>query len=188
MQGMVRNAVSKLAVRDCWVHSRATALIAEWFAPLYRVQPDQAYTVALMHDIGRLAMLSAYPEYEALLTTTTGGNTDMLEAEKRALSVNHCEAGMWLTRIWGLPDEFWDSAAHHHEPITGTPGDRLDLVRLSCLLAQSLDFRAASHIDCEPAESLIARIPEAASSSLASIPELSEHLRQVIQADGSEAL
>ena len=131
-------------------------------------------------------MLSAYPEYQALLATAAGGNVDLLEAEKRSFSVDHCEAGRWLTRIWGLPEEFWNTAGQHHEPVVGTPGDRIDLVRLSCLLAQSLDFKAAPRIECEPAEALITRIPEAIRSpSRVSVPELSEYLWKAMQADGS---
>ena len=189
MHGMVRDTINKVAVRDCWAHSRATALIAEWLAPFYRVLPDQAYTAALMHDIGRLAMLSAYPEYQALLATATGANQELLEAEKQSFSIDHCEAGRWLTKIWGLPEEFWNTAAYHHEPIAGTPGDRLDLVRLSCLLAQSLEFKAAPRIDCEPAEALIARMPESVCPrNRISIPDLAAHLWESLQADGSGAL
>jgi len=185
LQGMVRGTGNKAALQDCWGHSRATALVAEWLAPFYAIHKDQAYTAALMHDVGRLAMLSAYPEYPDFLATVAGANSDLLEAEKRSFSVNHCEAGRLLTRIWGLPEEFWHTAAHHHEPVTGTPGDRIDLVRLSCLLAQSLDFKAAPQIECEPAEALIARLPETKfPRSRASIPELSEHLWKAMQADG----
>jgi len=186
LNGMVRDTMNKIAVKDSWAHSRATALVAEWLAPFYGIQPDQAYTAALMHDIGRLAMLSAYPEYQTLLATATGSNLDLLQAEKKSLSVDHCEAGRWLTRIWGLPEEFWDAAARHHEPVAGTPGNRVDLLRVSCLLAQSLDFRAAPRIDYEPAEALIARIPEAIlPHSRVSIPELSDYLGKAMEADGS---
>jgi HD-like signal output (HDOD) protein len=189
LHGMVRDTMNKVAVQDSWAHSRGAALVGEWLAPFYGIQPDQAYTAALMHDIGRLAMLSAYPEYQVLLATAAGTNPDILEAEKRSFSVNHCEAGRWLTRIWGLPQEFGDTAGKHHEPVAGTPGDRVDLVRLSCLLAQSLDFKVAPQIDCEPAEALIARIPEAIwPHSRVSIPELSEYLWNAMRADASGAL
>jgi len=185
LQGMVRNTMNQVAVQDCWAHSRAAALIAEWLAPLYGVQPDQAYTAALMHDIGRLAMLSAYPEYQALLASAAGQNADLLEAETHFLSVDHCEAGRLLAGIWGLPEEFAATSAHHHEPLTGARSDRMDLIRLSCLLAQSLDFKAAPRIQCESPESLIRYVPQDASRI--SIPELSEYIWNAIQSDGGGA-
>jgi HD-like signal output (HDOD) protein len=99
LQGMVCSIKSKTAVQDCWQHSRATAIVAEWLAPFYRVHPEQAYTAALMHDIGRLGMLAAYPEYPLLLASASGSPQDLLERERTCCSVNHCEAGLWLTRI-----------------------------------------------------------------------------------------
>ena len=62
----------------------------------------------------------------------------------------------------------------------------MDLVRLSCLLAQSLNLKAAAHIDCEPAEVLVALIPEDIySRSRFSISELAAYLETALQADGS---
>jgi len=146
LQGMVRGVINKVAVQDCWAHSRAAALVGEWLAPFYGIQPDQAYTAALMHDIGRLAMLSAYPEYRPLLANTTGTTDELLVAERKAFSLDHCEAGRWLTKIWGLPEEFLEAAATHHQPVVGRSGDRADLVRFACLLARPANLaRAQRH-------------------------------------------
>src|SRR5207244_1301553 len=89
LQGMVCGIKSKAAVQNSWQHSRATAIVAEWLAPFYRVHPEQAYTAALMHDIGRLGMLAAYPEYPLLLAAATGSPQDLLERERVSFSVNH---------------------------------------------------------------------------------------------------
>ena len=148
LHGMVSGIKSKAAVQDCWQHSRAAAIAGEWLAPFYRVHPDQAYTAALMHDIGRLGMLSAYPDYPVLLAAAVGSVQDLLEAERTSFSVNHCEAGMWLTRIWGLPEEFREAASLHHEPVMGALDERTDLVRLACLFAEALGFKPAPQIDC----------------------------------------
>lgn len=72
MHGMVRGIKNKGPGLDCWRHSRAAAIAAQWLAPFYRIHAEQAYTVGLMHDIGRLGMLSAYPEYSALISSATG--------------------------------------------------------------------------------------------------------------------
>jgi putative nucleotidyltransferase with HDIG domain len=186
LQGMVCGIKSQAAVQNSWQHSRATAIAAEWLAPFYRVHPEQAYTTALMHDIGRLGMLAAYPEYPPLLAAATGDRKDLMEQERISFSVNHCEAGQLLTRIWGLPEEFWEAASEHHAAVTGTPGDRVDLVRLSCLFAEALGFKPAPHVHCEPVESLIARIPDGALPRSRFSPDgLSERLRNELQADAA---
>jgi len=178
LQGMVRGIKSKSAGQDCWHHSRAVGIAAETLAPFYRIHPEQAYTAGLMHDIGRLGMLSAYPEYPTLLASAECGSDELMVRERELFSVDHCEAGLWLTRIWGLPDEFSDTASRHHAPLTGEIGDRTDLVRLACLFAQSLGYKAAAKVDCWPPEALVERIPEKAyARSHFALDRLVERLR-----------
>lgn len=184
LHGMVRGIQSKGAGLDCWRHSRATAIAAQWLGPFYRIHPEQAYTAGLMHDIGRLGMLSAFPEYPDLLSSAVGSNQDLLEREKCSFSTNHCEAGLFLTRTWGLPEEFSDTASQHHAPLTGEIGDRTDLVRLACLFAQSLGFKAASGIDCCPAESLVESIPQGTfPRSRFSLEGLADRLQSELEKD-----
>lgn len=184
MRGMVRGIKTKGAGLDCWRHSRATAVSAQWLAPFYRIHPEQAYTVGLMHDIGRLGMLSAYPEYPGLLSSAAGSTLDLLDLEQRSYSTDHCEAGLFLTRTWGLPVEFWDAASQHHDPLNGEIGDRTELVRLACLFAQALGFKAAAGVDCCPAESLVESIPQGAfSQSRFSLQGLAERLQSELEAD-----
>ena len=184
LHGMVRGIKSKGAGQDCWRHSRATAIAARFLAPFYRVQAEQAYTAGLMHDIGRLGMLSAYPEYPVLLSSATGSTQDLLDREKSTFLTDHCEAGLILTRIWGLPAEFSDTASQHHAPLTGEIGDRTDLVRLACLFAQALGFKAAPGIECWSSDTLVERIPHAAlPREEFSVAGLSERLQVELEGD-----
>jgi HD-like signal output (HDOD) protein len=184
LHGMVRNIKNKGAGLDCWHHSRAAGIAAQWLAPFYRIQSEQAYTLGLMHDIGRLGLLSAYPEYHGLLSSAAGSTEDLLEQEHQSFSVDHCEAGLFLTRTWGLPLEFWDTASEHHAPLTGQMGDRTDLVRLACLFAQALGYKAASGIQCQPAESLLECLPQSAlSRSHLSLKALAVQLASELEAD-----
>jgi HD-like signal output (HDOD) protein len=179
LHGMVRGIKSKGPGQDCLRHSRATAIAAQWLAPFYRVNPEQAYTAGLMHDIGRLGMISAYPEYPALLASAVGSNQDLLNQEQASFSTDHCEAGLFLTRIWRLPGEFGETTSRHHAPLTGEIGDRTDLVRMACLFSQSLGFKAAPGIECWPVESLVERLPQGVlPRSRFSLKGLEEHLEE----------
>ena len=161
LQGMVRGLEENVAVQNCWLHSRATASIAGWLARFYGLHPDRAYTVGIMHDIGRLGLLTAHTgRYAELLNRITGPNAAMMEAERLLFSFDHCEAGAWLTRTWGLPEEFRETGMHHHEPFQGIAGDQTDLLKMACSLAQALGFKAAPLIDSEPIESILEKIPE----------------------------
>ena len=164
LQGMVRGLEENAAVQNCWVHSRATAAIAGWLAPYYRIHPDRAYTFALMHDIGRLGLLSAHGgRYADLLARASGTNADLMDAERMLFGVDHCEAGEWLTRTWALPQEFQHTSRNHHRSTEGAPRDSDDLAACACALSQALGFRAAPLVDSEALEALLERVPDAVS-------------------------
>jgi HD-like signal output (HDOD) protein len=134
--------------------------LAVWLAPHYQIHPDRAYTATLIHDIGRLGLLSAHGGcYADLLGRVSGTNEDLMDAEQLLFSVNHCEAGEWLTRTWGLPQEFQETASRHHRFVDGAMRDINDLVACACALAQALGFRAAPLVESEAYETLLERVP-----------------------------
>ena len=59
---MVRSSVRIEALRKVWLHSLATALIAQEAAPRMGVNRDTAYTCGLLHNLGTLGLMSAYPD------------------------------------------------------------------------------------------------------------------------------
>ncbi|HTX35897.1 MAG TPA: HDOD domain-containing protein [Bryobacteraceae bacterium] len=160
LHGMVRGMEDDACVQNCWVHSRASAALAAWLAPQYQLHPDRAYTAALMHDIGRLGLLSAHrSRYAELLERVSGTNETLMEAERFLFSMDHCEAGEWLTKTCGLPIEFQEAAGTHHGAVEGVPRDGNDLVACACAIAQALGFRAAPLVECASLEELLERVP-----------------------------
>jgi HD-like signal output (HDOD) protein len=160
LHGMVRGMQQDATIQNCWIHSRAAAAAAVWLAPYYRVHPDRAYTAALIHDIGRLGLLSAHgSRYADLLQRITGTNASVMDAERLLFHVDHCEAGAWLTRTWGLPAEFQETASSHHQAIDGARCDINGLAACACALAQVLGFRAAPLVESETLEALLERVP-----------------------------
>jgi len=60
------------AMRALWRHNLACALIADQMASVGFMDRDTAYTMGVMHDIGRLALAVIRPnEYGQLLETQT---------------------------------------------------------------------------------------------------------------------
>ena len=182
LQGMVRGMGENAAVRNCWMHSRATAALATWLSHYYHVHPDQAHAAALIHDIGRLGLLSAHgSRYADLLDRVSGTNQNLMDAERALFLADHCQAGAWLTRTWGLPPEFQETSAHHHQPVTGALRDYGDVVACACVLAQAMCFRAAPLIETDPPEAILERVPNAMSpSSGLCLGELSAFIRSEI--------
>src|SRR5436190_17168665 len=61
MQAFVANVQMTPELQGSWRHSLACALAAEELAPLYGLSGDHGYTAGLMHDLGRLGLIKAYP-------------------------------------------------------------------------------------------------------------------------------
>jgi putative nucleotidyltransferase with HDIG domain len=129
-------------LRTCWDHVIASAVLAEQLAQELHLSKDRAYTAALLHDIGRLALLISYPDqYANLLATASQQNGDLLEGERRLFDIDHCATGRWLAQHWNLPPDFAAAISDHHQEGT-VRGALTPLVRAACQLADVLGFSA----------------------------------------------
>lgn len=160
--GSYLKAALRIAVlRGCWRHSLACALLSEELATSCSVHLDRAYTAGLLHDIGRLGLLVAYPaEYGKLLTVAEQNAGDVLEMERKLFDMDHCQAGRRLMEEWKFPEEFHEIAARHHsEPTTGE-FNLLALARLACRLADTLGFQAVKPARLWTFQEIQAALPE----------------------------
>jgi putative nucleotidyltransferase with HDIG domain len=128
-------------IKASWAHCLAVAFLASELARVVGLPEDRAYSLGLMHDIGRLGMLSASPgRYLDLLAFQYVDPMEFLGAEECAIGMNHCKAGSWLARVWGLPAQFAEVAASHHDLVLTTDRPAAALVGLACRLAHTGGF------------------------------------------------
>ncbi len=86
--------------------------MAEKIAPCLGIAPDVAYSAALLHDIGRLGLMAAYPaEYSALLQAAvakfrTAAEFKMTEYERSIFGLDRFAAGDMAGAAVDLPKEF----------------------------------------------------------------------------------
>jgi HD-like signal output (HDOD) protein len=152
-------------LRGMWRHSLACAWISEELSAACSItqgRGDPAYTAGLLHDIGRLGLFVLHPrEYAALLSGPADGE-GLLEREREALGIDHCEAGGWLARRWGLPEEICAAAANHHALPSPERFDLLDLVRVAVLTTDALGFDVAPPTHSYTLPEIRAFLPHAA--------------------------
>lgn len=175
MNRMVRSSVRIEALRKVWLHSLVTAVIAEEAARITRWDRDGAYTTGLLHNLGTLGMMSAYPdEYSRLLEISDDFGFDLLQTERDLFEIDHCAAGAYLAQDWNFPDELAAAiATHHDEPVPGEIS--LDnLIKLSWRLADVLGYAAFSPDKAWTWEELMTFLPNAGSSWLAESPEVAK--------------
>jgi HD-like signal output (HDOD) protein len=144
----------------CWRHMLACALLTEELARSCRQFEERAYTAGLLHDVGRLGLLLAYPvEYAALLRNAGRNVLELLDCERQALGMDHCEAGRLLAAQWNLPQDFQIVAARHHDRQDNSTLDLLTLVHLGCRLADSLGFWVVEPIQPRSPEEIQESLP-----------------------------
>ena len=160
--------------KECWRHSLACAFSCEELAVACSRDKDEAYTAGLMHDIGRLALLAAYPqEYSAMVRQAREQRKDLLEAERDTFEVDHCFAGGKLMREWKFPPEVCEAAQTHHLPPDLTRFGISQLVHAGCQMADMLGFQMAGPHREWDVQEILTLIP---STSRKSFQEKSEGL------------
>lgn len=101
-----------------WRHSIGTALCAQTLAgELRRADADLAFTVGLLHDIGRLALASAFaPAYAEVEQWRQDQDCPIDDAERAVLGVDHAEVGGLIARHWNFSPAIVDAISLHHAP------------------------------------------------------------------------
>jgi HD-like signal output (HDOD) protein len=128
---------SRESVRPSWLHSIATAVIAEKLGVIHDM--PGVYTAALVHDLGRLGLLSAGRDrYDAVLLTAFEDIEESNRLERALFGMDHCKAGAFLSEKWGFPISLQVAMSAHHETVAMSPQRKL--VRIACRLADSLGF------------------------------------------------
>lgn len=93
---------------------------------------DRLMVTALLHDIGKLVLVHAYPGYPRQIHQDARTPEERLRRERRELGVDHALVGGVLARRWGLPGTIASAIERHHsEEAEGEAA----LVRLADMLA-----------------------------------------------------
>lgn len=163
MSHLVRSAVRVESLHKIWIHSLATAQIAQE-AHFDRMAGDAGYTGGLLHNLGALGLMSAHPkEYSRMLEGSGEDGFDLLSRERELFEIDHCAAGRYLALEWNFPGELAEAiATHHEEPIAGQT-TLANLLRVSWRLADTLGFAPFSPTKNWPYDELIAFLPNAGS-------------------------
>jgi putative nucleotidyltransferase with HDIG domain len=75
---------------------------------------DRLTVTSLLHDIGKLVLLHAYPGYPSQVHRGARTPEQRIHQERRELGVDHALVGGVLTRRWGLPATIATVIERHH--------------------------------------------------------------------------
>jgi putative nucleotidyltransferase with HDIG domain len=109
---------------DFWPHSVTTAAAAAAIARRVGVQPNDAFSAGLLHDLGAALVFRRAPRrYDAVLELLVSEpELTRIEAERREFGTTHAEVGAAALGVMRFPADMVEAiGAHHSDPLTVTP-------------------------------------------------------------------
>jgi putative nucleotidyltransferase with HDIG domain len=129
-----------------WRHSIAAAVCARELASHLNINPEYAYTAGLLHDIGRLGLVTQFqPNYEATMDYRAQHDCRLFDAEHSALGLDHAQVGYVITRHWQFPEAMQQAVASHHAPRIQGMQLMSMLILAADAIAHALDFSPDPH-------------------------------------------
>jgi DNA-binding CsgD family transcriptional regulator len=115
------------------LHALATQRAADRIASVANyAHRDRLAVTSLMHDVGKLVLIHAYPGYRAQIHDGETTPEQRVDRELRELGVDHALVGGVLIRRWGLPAALATPIERHHNPVAE---GEAQIIRLADMLA-----------------------------------------------------
>jgi HD-like signal output (HDOD) protein len=154
------NPVDKKHVDELSANGLMVARLAKKFV-IDKSRAEEAFTAGLLHDLGRLVLVSSFAErFESMMTERQQTGVPIDVAERAQFGATHAEIGAYLVSMWGLPLSIFEAIAHHHAPgqIEDAQWDVLGAVHVASSLvnetAESIDMAFLTRVG------LVAQLPE----------------------------
>lgn len=133
------NSATNLDIHGLWRHSIASAATAKTLSRHTSLDPDQAFTAALLHDIGKMVLDIHFPAlYLQVINHQQDQQCLIREAEENILGCDHSEVGALVAQKWKLPDEITDTIRAHHNREQSQASTLTNLVNLSDIVSRGL--------------------------------------------------
>ncbi len=149
-----RSDSDSLVRRAVWRHSVDTAQCAKAVVSLLpppvqeEIGTDQAYTVALLHDIGKMALdRSRHALFVTIVGIAETKNLRYSVVERQALPFGHGEIGAALAARWNLPPMLCEAIGFHHTPRAAERNPKLTAA--VCLANEIVHFLTDAPADAE---------------------------------------
>lgn len=115
-----RTEIKGFSIPQLWDHALRTAALAQLILRRERVDAamaEDAYTAALLHDVGKLMLANNLPEsFQRALNLAAQNEMSLHDAEQEVFSATHADVGAYVLGLWGLPATIVEAVAFHHLP------------------------------------------------------------------------
>ena len=108
-----------LTERLLWEHATRAGAVAARLSehPGVDVDREEAFTVGLLHDLGKIALNNAAPEeYSRVVARVYNDGVGFVVAEREIFGFDHAELGALVAEKWRLPPRLETAIRLHHTP------------------------------------------------------------------------
>ncbi|MCQ1550110.1 MAG: HDOD domain-containing protein [Candidatus Accumulibacter phosphatis] len=131
-----------------WRHSMAVGLAAKRIARCGGIDEGHAFVAGLLHDIGRLALASCFPEHLAAVAhERSGDDANWLAVEQRVLGTDHAAIGKLLAEYWRFPQMLCEAIGSHHVVEGANSSGLVSLVQIADALGHAAERVAGRNED-----------------------------------------
>jgi len=111
------NRCEGFELNSFWAHTIAVGVFSEMLAKKWKtIDPGDAFTAGILHDIGKLVMLIYFEEeFKQVLKKVADEKLDFFEAEMSELGVSHAFVASLLLRHWNIPEVLVSAIENHHQ-------------------------------------------------------------------------
>lgn len=123
-----------------WDHCISCAHVSKAIAnKVENVDAEQAFCIALLHDMGTVALyLTLENEFNKLIQTAKTSELPFDELERNLLSFDHADLGAALADSWNLPKIYSKTIKNHHRPSEQPETDILtDIIHVADMLVRN---------------------------------------------------
>jgi putative nucleotidyltransferase with HDIG domain len=128
---------------------------------------DRLLVTALLHDVGKLVLMHAYPGYPRQVHGPARTPEERMHYERRELGVDHALVGGVLARRWNLPKGVASAIERHHAD--ESEGDAA-FVRLADMIAHYSQGQPVAPSELLAAARQVGVVPETLRSVLYDLP------------------
>jgi putative nucleotidyltransferase with HDIG domain len=110
--------LGKYTARDFWDHSLGVAILARELAGQAKtVEPQEAFTAGMLHDVGLLLTTQSVPaQCVQLFTAAEAPGRPFTALEQQVFKFDHAELGGRLGDNWQFPPYMSAAIRYHHQP------------------------------------------------------------------------
>ncbi|EGA68331.1 signal transduction protein [Vibrio sinaloensis DSM 21326] len=190
--GAIRNLISSsilattfpkletLNIKDYWAGTFEVATIASTIAKDIKLDPNEAFTTGILHNIGELMIHSLEPEKALDIQQRVLAGENALHVQQEVLGTDAQALGAVLAESWKFPNELVDAIANVNHPAKA-----VESKRLACLLYLARDINHHWDNMLDEQEKYAYLASSKAALALHVSPELASKIDQV-RGQGSE--